>query len=171
MPVPPRRCRFVRVARIGRRRLGRSERLGLAEETDRPQLALRAVAQREVLLPKQAYERVDERHSLEVLAHVSWLAHVAHDLGAALPADLSHDVRKGCSLGMHRDPISVVCDDARRLPGGERSGREHHRGNYEHSAAGCAGHDSKPYDAASRAGKRVLRVAIRSPWVARCAAL
>src|SRR5437762_6121110 len=54
MPVPPRRCRFVRVARIGRRRLGRSERLGLAEETDRPQLALRAVAQREVLLPKQA---------------------------------------------------------------------------------------------------------------------
>src|SRR5438094_186615 len=93
MPMPPRRCLLVRVARVGRRRLRRG-REGLAEKSDRPQLALRAVAQREVLLPEQARERVDQRHLVEVAAHVAWLAHLAHDLGAALPADLSYDVRK-----------------------------------------------------------------------------
>src|SRR2546429_9811206 len=67
MPVAPRR--LVRVARVGPRRLRRSERQGLAEEIDRPQFAIRVVAQREVLLPEQAHERVGERDILEAGAH------------------------------------------------------------------------------------------------------
>ena len=178
MPVPPRRGRLVRVARVGRRRLRRSERLGLAEEIDRPQLALRAVAHREVLLPEQARERVDERHSVEVEAQVAWLAHLTQDLGTALPADLSHDVRKRYPLGVHRDPVSVVGDDAHRLPCGERPGRERHRSDQEYTTADHA----EVYDAASRAGKHVLfekrperrhgaDCATRFPRVARSAAL
>src|SRR5437870_3003770 len=81
MPVPSRRCRLVVSRR--RRRRGRE---GLAEKTDPPQLALRAVAQREVLLSKQAHERVEERHSVELPGHLSWLAHLAHDPGTGLPA-------------------------------------------------------------------------------------
>src|SRR2546422_951949 len=48
MALTPRRCRFPRVARVGPHGL-RGEREGLAEKIDLPQLALRAVAQREVL--------------------------------------------------------------------------------------------------------------------------
>jgi len=140
MPMPPRRCLLVRVARVGRRRLRRG-REGLAEKSDRPQLALRAVAQREVLLPEQARERVDQRHLVEVAAHVSWLAHLAHDLGAALPADLSYDVRKRYPLGVHRELVSVVRDDACRLPCGERPGRERHRSEHEQSTVDSTGHD------------------------------
>jgi len=109
----------------------RLRREGLAEKTDRPQLALRAVAQREVLLPEQARERVDERHSFELPGHVAWLAHLAHDLRTAPPADLSHDVRQGHPLGMHREPVIVVRDHARRLPRGERPGRDERRNGYE----------------------------------------
>src|SRR5437016_11169846 len=135
MPVPPRRCRLV----VGRRRLRRG-REGLAEKTDRPQLALRAVAQREVLLSEQARERVDDRHSVELPGHLSCLAHLAHDLGTALPADLSHDVRQGYLLGMQREPAIVVCDLARRLPCRERSGREQRRSNNEETTADFTRH-------------------------------
>src|SRR5882724_7999056 len=83
MALTPRRCRFPRVARVGPHGL-RGEREGLAEKIDRAQVSLRAVAQREVLLAEQAHEPVDERHPVQVLAHVSWLAHLAHDVGAAL---------------------------------------------------------------------------------------
>src|SRR3989454_6828881 len=137
MPVPPRRCRLV----VGRRRL-RPGREGLAEKTHRPQLALRALAQREVLLSEQAHERVEERHSVELPGHLSWLAHLAHDPGTGLPADLSHDVRQGHLLDMQREPAVVVCDLA-RLPCRERPGREQRRSDNEETTADFTRHHNE----------------------------
>ena len=157
MPVRPPRCRLASAARVGLRRVRRSDRQRLAEEGDRPQLALRAVAQREILLLEQPRERFDEWHSVEFLAHVAWLAHMTHDLGTALPSDLSHDVGEGYPPRVHRDLVSVVCDHACRLPRGERPGREHQSGDYRHATLDYPGHEVGVYDAASRAGKPVFR--------------
>src|SRR5204862_7495756 len=92
-----------------------------------------------VLLSREGPERVEGRRLVELPGRLWWLAHLAQDLGTALPADLAHDVRQGHLRGMQREPAIVVCDHA-RLRCRERPGREQRHSDNERTTADLTRH-------------------------------
>ena len=96
-----------------------------AEQLDGARAAALAVLDDEVLIAEQPVEGFDQRHIIELRAHVSGLAHGPVDLGTACLPEIHHDLLEGHPREVHREPVVPERKDlSRGLIGRRHAGGE-----------------------------------------------
>ena len=89
----------------------------LSQKLNHPQLPIRTVAQREVLLAEQTLERRHQRLALERRAHLPRLAHLAAEFGAALAGDFRYHLSQRDLLDLQGESVLAVVEHPTRRPG------------------------------------------------------